>query len=65
MIDDKGVEIYSDKVINIMSDKQVNICAANQVQIVASNEIVIGTEDAYIDIDKGTAVLAAKKVLIN
>lgn len=65
LIDDKGVEIYSDKVINVMSDKQVNICAANQVQIVASNEIVIGTEDAYIDIDKSTAVLAAKKVLIN
>lgn len=65
LTDDKGVEIYSDKEINVISDTKVNICSADEVHIVAKNEIIIGTEEAYIDIDKSSAVLAAKKVLVN
>lgn len=65
LTDEKGVEIYSDKEINVMSDTKVNICAANEVHIVAKNEIIIGTEEAYIDIDKDSAVMAARKVLVN
>ena len=46
-----------------MSDTKVNICAGKEVHIAAKNEIIIGTEDAYID--KSSAVLTAKKVLVN
>ncbi|MDE6054726.1 MAG: hypothetical protein K2G55_13425, partial [Lachnospiraceae bacterium] len=65
LTDEKGVEIYSDKEINIMSDTKVSISAASEVDIVASNEIIIGTEEAYIDLNKNSAVLAASEVLIN
>ena len=65
LTDEKGVEIYSDKEINVMSDTKVSICADNEVHIVAKNEIIIGTEEAYIDLDKNTATLAASEVLIN
>ena len=65
LTDEKGVEVYSDKEINVMSDTKVNICAGKEVHIAAKNEIIIGTEDAYIDIDKNSAVLTAKKVLVN
>lgn len=65
LTDEKGVEIYSDKEINIMSDTKVSISAASEVDIVASNEIIIGTEEAYIDLNKNSAVLAAGEVLIN
>lgn len=65
LTDEKGVEVYSDKEINVMSDTKVNICAGKEVHIAAKNEIIIGTEDAYIDIDKSSAVLTAKKVLVN
>lgn len=53
------------KRLNVMSDTKVNICAGKEVHIAAKNEIIIGTEDAYIDIDKNSAVLTAKKVLVN
>lgn len=65
LTDEKGVEIYSDKEISIMSDTKVSISAASEVDIVASNEIIIGTEEAYIDLNKSSAVLAASEVLIN
>ncbi|MCM1184800.1 MAG: phage baseplate assembly protein V [Roseburia sp.] len=65
LTDEKGIEIYSDKEISIMSDTRVSICAASEVDIVASNEIIIGTEEAYIDLNKSSAVLAASEVLIN
>lgn len=65
LTDEKGIEIYSDKEINIMSDTRVSISAASEVDIVASNEIIIGTEEAYIDLNKSSAVLAASEVLIN
>lgn len=65
LTDLKGIEIYSDKEINIMSDTKVSISAASEVDIVASNEIIIGTEEAYIDLNKNSAVLAASEVLIN
>lgn len=65
LTDEKGVEIYSDKEISIMSDTRVSISAASEVDIVASNEIIIGTEEAYIDLNKSSAVLAASEVLIN
>lgn len=65
LTDEKGIEIYSDKEISIMSDTKVSISAASEVDIVASNEIIIGTEEAYIDLNKSSAVLAASEVLIN
>ena len=65
LTDEKGVEIYSDKEINVMSDTKVNISAGKEVHIAAKNEIIIGTENAYIDLDKSSAVLTAKKVLVN
>ena len=65
LTDEKGIEIYSDKEISIMSDTKVSICAASEVDIVASNEIIIGTEEAYIDLNKSSAILAASEVLIN
>lgn len=65
LTDEKGVEIYSDKEINISSDAKINITAADEVHIVAENEIIVGTEEAYIDLTKNTATLAASEVLIN
>lgn len=65
LTDEKGVEIHSDKDINITSDAKISISAANEIHVVATNEIIIGTESAYLDLTKDTAVLAASEVLIN
>lgn len=65
LTDDKGVEIHSDKDINITSDAKISISAANEIHMVAANEIIIGTEEAYLDLTKNTATLAAGEVLIN
>ena len=65
LTDKDGVEIYSDKEINISSDAKVSISAADELHIVAQNEVIIGTEEAYIDLTKNTATLAASEVLIN
>lgn len=65
LTDANGVEIHSDKAISISSDAKVSISAADEVHIVAENEIIIGTEEAYIDLTKNTATLAASEVLIN
>ena len=65
LTDKDGVEIYSDKEINISSDAKVSISAADELHIIAQNEVIIGTEEAYIDLTKNTATLAASEVLIN
>lgn len=65
LTDEKGVEIHSDKNINISSDATININAANEIHVVATNEIIIGTDNAYLDLTKDNAVLAANQVLIN
>lgn len=65
LTDEKGVEIYSDKEINVSSDAKVSISAADELHIVAENQITIGTEEAYIDLTKNTATLAASEILIN
>lgn len=65
LTDEKGVEIHSDKNIAISSDAKINISSANEIHVVATNQITIGTEEAYLDITKGTATLAGEEVLIN
>lgn len=65
LTDEKGIEVHSDKDINITSDAKISICAADEIRVVATNEIIIGTEEAYLDLTKNTATLAAAEVLIN
>lgn len=65
LTDEKGIEIYSDKEINVSSDAKISISAADELHLVAENQITIGTEEAYIDLTKNTATLAASEVLIN
>ncbi len=65
LTDEKGIEIHSDKDIHISSEANVKILSSAEVNIVAKNQVIIGTEDAYLDITKGSATLAAREVLIN
>lgn len=65
LTDESGIEIHSDKDINVSSEAMISICAANAIHMVAENEIMIGTEEAYLDLTKNTATLAAGEVLIN
>ncbi len=65
LTDEKGIEIHSDKDITISSEANVKINSSREVNIVAKNQVVIGTEDAYLDITKDSATLAAAQVLIN
>lgn len=65
LTDESGIEIHSDKDINVSSGAMISICAANAIHMVAENEITIGTEEAYLDLTKNTATLAASEVLIN
>ena len=65
LTDEKGIEIHSDKDISITSDSKISVTSADEVHIVAENEIMIGTAEAYIDLTKNTATLAASEVLIN
>lgn len=65
LTDEKGIEIHSDKDISITSDAKISVTSADEVHIVAENEIMIGTAEAYIDLTKNTATLAASEVLIN
>lgn len=65
LTDEKGVEIHSDKNISISSDAKIEISSANEIHVVATNQITIGTEEAYLDLIKGTATLAGDEVLIN
>lgn len=65
LTDEKGIEIHSDKDINLSSEANVKILSSAEVNIVAKNQVIIGTEDAYLDITKESAALAASQVLIN
>ncbi len=65
LTDKDGIEIHSDKDINISSEANVKILSSAEVNIVAKNQVVIGTEEAYLDITKESATLAASQVLIN
>lgn len=65
LTDEKGIEIHSDKDINLSSEANVKILSSAEVNIVAKNQVIIGTEDAYLDIRKESATLAASQVLIN
>lgn len=65
LTDERGIDIYSDKDINVTANGNISITAANTLQMVAKNEILIGTEEAYLDMTKGTTTLAASQVLIN
>ncbi|MCH5345359.1 MAG: hypothetical protein J1E64_15135 [Acetatifactor sp.] len=65
LTDETGVEIHSDKDINITSDAKISISAADEIHVVATNEIIIGTDNAYLDLTRDNAILAADQVLIN
>lgn len=65
LTDEKGVEIHSDKNIAISSEAKINISSANEIHVMAENQITIGTEEAYLDLTKGTATLAGDEVVIN
>lgn len=65
LTDADGIVIHSDKDINLSAEGKVKITSSTEINLVAKNQIVIGTEDAYLDLTKGSATLAADQVLLN
>lgn len=65
LTDGKGIEIVSDTNINISSEVSVNVRAGENLNIVAENEILIGAEEAYVNMKKGSVTFHGLEVLVN
>ncbi len=65
LTDEKGVEIHSEKDISITSDANVKINSSGDVHVLAEKEIIIGTQEAYLELNEGAATLVADEVKIN
>lgn len=65
LADEKGIEIVSDTNVMVSSDISVILQAGNNINVVAENEIVLGTEQAFINMRKGSVTLYGTEVLVN
>lgn len=65
LTDEKGIEIVSDTNVLISSDISVTLQAGNNLNVAAENEIVLGTEQAFINMRKGSVTLYGTDVFVN